>query len=100
VLRIDEQIDQVHLWRAKYPPTLSVPRACDRRHLDPRRAIAEHDVENPFVIGRRLSALDVEHLARRQHDRQRRTQSPRRAVLENVAAPAALQATMPPTHAS
>ena len=79
----DEEIDQIHRRRGEIAGgAFRHIRHPIRRHRNPRRPVGQHDVEEPVAAGRRLSALDVEHLAVGQHDGQRPHPLARRSVLE------------------
>ena len=79
----DEQIDEVHRRRGEIAGRqLRHVRHPIRRHRNARRAVGQHDVEEPVAAGLRPSALDVEHVAVGQHDGQRPHPVARRAVFE------------------
>ena len=79
----DEQIDEVHARGGEVAGReLGHVRHAVARHTNPHGAVGQDDLEMPVAIGHRRAALDVEHVAAGQDDRQRLHPVARGAVLE------------------
>ena len=79
----DEQVDEVHARGGEVAGReLRHVRHAVARHTDPHGAVGQDDLEVPVAIGHRAAALDVEHVAAGQDDRQRLHPVARGAVLE------------------
>ena len=79
----DEQVDEVHARGGEVAGReLGHVRHAVARHTNPHGAVGQDDLEMPVAIGHRAAALDVEHVAVGQDDRQRLHPVARGAVLE------------------